>query len=115
MSETNQALGTPVDLVLGPLPEPAQEAQSSGYMPGCPIEIAETPDYYTADQMRAFALQERAVERERCLHLARYALSCARNTEWSAAEDALDRIEGPNKELSGGAGVRLKRTVRQFG
>jgi hypothetical protein len=35
-----------------------------------------------------------AAERERCLHLARYALSCARNTEWAAADDALDRIEG---------------------
>ena len=43
--------------VLGPLPEPAQPAQSAGYMPGCPIEIPETPDYYTAEQMREYAMQ----------------------------------------------------------
>lgn len=49
-----------------------------------------------ADAVRAYVVQERAAERERCLHLARYALSCARNTEWTAAEDALDRIERPN-------------------
>ena len=40
--------------VLGPLPEPAQPAQSAGYTPGC---IPETPDYYTAEQMREYAMQ----------------------------------------------------------
>lgn len=48
--------------VLGPLPEPAQPAQSAGYMPGCPIEIPETPDYYTAEQMREYAMLAQQAE-----------------------------------------------------
>lgn len=40
---------------LPPLPEPAQESQSEGYMPGCPTLIPATPDFYTAEQMHAYA------------------------------------------------------------
>ena len=49
-----------------PLPEPAQEAQSEGYMPGCPIPILATPDFYTAEQMKEYAAAAVAAERERC-------------------------------------------------
>ena len=36
------------------LPAPAEPAQSESYMPGCPILIEATPDYYTEAQMRAY-------------------------------------------------------------
>lgn len=45
------------------------------------------------ERLRAAVAAAVEQERERCLHLARYALSCAKNTEWSAAQDALDRID----------------------
>lgn len=47
------------------LPDPAQDAMAAGYMPGCEIEIPATPDYYTADQMEAYAAAAVAAERER--------------------------------------------------
>lgn len=43
-----------------PLPEPAQGEQSEGYMSGCPDLIPATPDFYTADQMRAYVDADRA-------------------------------------------------------
>lgn len=49
----------------------------------------ESESLYTEEQVR----QLLAVERERCLRLAGYALSCAKNTEWAAAEDAIARID----------------------
>ena len=42
---------------LGPLPEPAQPAEPEGYMPGCLWPLPATPDYYTAAQMREYALR----------------------------------------------------------
>ena len=42
---------------LGPLPEPAQPAEPEGYMPGCLWPLPATPDYYTAEQMREYALR----------------------------------------------------------
>ncbi len=50
---------------LPPLPAPAQEAQPPAYMPGCPIEIPGTPDYFDADQMRAYAAAAVLAEREK--------------------------------------------------
>lgn len=53
-----------------PWPEPAQEAQSAGYMPGCPLELPATPDFYTAEQMHAYRAAGVAEERERCARIA---------------------------------------------
>lgn len=52
---------SPVDLGLGPLPEAA--------MKGGPGQMTRR-DYFSADQMHAFALQERAAERERWQRIA---------------------------------------------
>lgn len=42
---------------------------AAGYMPGCEIEIPATPDYYTADQMIAYAAASAAAEREACAQI----------------------------------------------
>ena len=49
---------------LGPLPEPAQPAEPEGYMPGCLWPLPATPDYYTAEQMREYALRAQAEPQE---------------------------------------------------
>ncbi len=79
------------------LPEPAFGWLSVCGDDGRWRESATGERAFDAKQMRAYAAQQVAAERERCLHLARYALSCARNKEWAAADDALDRFESADE------------------
>jgi hypothetical protein len=91
---------------LGPLPEPEQEStyycNKCGYY-GSVGESHATPSgvfcdynavrygpYYTADQMRAYALQERAKERERCAKLCEQEIcACCWDDDAQAAAEHL--------------------------
>ena len=66
-SEPTQPLAVPLSDLLGPLPAPAVHwPQNLPLHGGGEVQAA---TYYRAEDMRAYALQERAAERERCAKL----------------------------------------------
>ena len=77
MNEMKPTGASPVDLSLGPLPEPA----TMGTFPG--------PHGYSKEQMRTYAAQEVAAERERCAKLCEEVESQA----WALWKTTADPIE----------------------
>ena len=63
MTDKNQALGAPVDLVLGPLP-PADPHRALQY--GAIRYVAGYPESYMHEYAQAYAAAQVAAERERC-------------------------------------------------
>jgi len=86
--DTNAALrGSGSNDLLCPLPEPALTHDRHGHM----LLIGPC---YTEDQMRAYAAQEVAAERERCL---------------AAAGELRRRLRGSARQLAGELEMRIQR------